>query len=235
MKSAVIYCRVSSAKQKEEGSSLMMQPELLKKYCDLHQMNIINTFVDGGNSAYKNPNGNKRVGFAQVMEMVKNKQVDCVVVYSITRFARNTRQFLECLDVMKNNDIAFHSYKENIDTSSAMGMFFLTIMAALAQLESAQTGERIKDVKGQNKEMKRTYSSPVYGYENDLANKKLIPIESELQVVKSIFDMKNVQKLSYRKIVSRLNERNIPTKLGGSWHTSTIEKILNNSLHKESM
>ena len=60
---------------------------------------------------------------------------DVVVVESISRFARNTRDLLELVDKLTAKEVEFISLKEAIDTSTPTGKFMLTIFGAVAELE----------------------------------------------------------------------------------------------------
>ena len=60
---------------------------------------------------------------------------DTVVVESISRFARNTRDLLELVDKLSAKGVEFVSQKEAIDTSSPTGKFMLTVFGAVAELE----------------------------------------------------------------------------------------------------
>jgi site-specific DNA recombinase len=222
---AIAYIRVSSKLQAEEGTSLLVQEEKIRKYAELNDIEIIEVFKDEGISGYS---GKKRPGFEKVMEIVREKKVQSVIVYSISRFARNTRQTLESVNQMTKNNIEFHSVTEKIDTGSAQGKFFLTVISALAELESAQTGERIKDNMAQNKKNGRVYSAPVFGYDNDKENHKLIPNE-ERKIVEEIILLKASN--SYHEIARTLNEKNIPTKKGGKWYGKTVYNVINNSIN----
>lgn len=66
---------------------------------------------------------------------------DTLVVESISRFARNTKDLLELVEQLNTNGVIFISLKENIDTTTPMGKFILTIFGAVAELER----EYIKD------------------------------------------------------------------------------------------
>ena len=60
---------------------------------------------------------------------------DTVIVESISRFARNTRDLLELVECLTEKEVEFISKKEAIDTSTPTGKFMLTIFAAVAELE----------------------------------------------------------------------------------------------------
>lgn len=60
---------------------------------------------------------------------------DTVIVESISRFARNTRDLLELIELLSAKEVIFISKKEAIDTTTATGKFMLTIFGAVAELE----------------------------------------------------------------------------------------------------
>ena len=69
----------------------------------------------------------------KMMQFVR--QGDTVIVESISRFARNTKDLLELVDQLSAKGVEFVSQKEAIDTSTPAGKFMLTVFAAVAELE----------------------------------------------------------------------------------------------------
>jgi len=63
------------------------------------------------------------------------REGDTVIVESISRFARNTRDLLELIDYLNRKNVEFVSKKESLDTSTPTGKFMLTIFGAVAELE----------------------------------------------------------------------------------------------------
>ena len=63
------------------------------------------------------------------------REGDTVIVESISRFARNTKDLLELVEQLKEKNVTFISKKETIDTNTAAGQFMLTVFGAMAQLE----------------------------------------------------------------------------------------------------
>lgn len=219
------YVRVSTKDQAINGTSLISQNEFIEQYAKMNGLVLESILSDEGVSA----SSTKRPAFNAIMQLVKEKKTSAIIVYSISRFARNTRQLLEAVDIMKKNNIRFVSCKESIDTSTAIGQFFLTLVGSLAELESSQTGERIKDVKKNNKSSNRTYSAPIYGFDN---NKKdhILVVNDEMKTVKTILELYK-EKKSFGWIATKLNTENIPTKNAGKWHRSTVRNICNNSVY----
>ncbi|MGK0468762.1 recombinase family protein [Clostridium sp.] len=67
--------------------------------------------------------------------MAALKSGDKLVVDSISRFARNTKDLIELIEKLNNKGVIFVSLKEAIDTTTPTGMFMLTVFGAVAQLE----------------------------------------------------------------------------------------------------
>ena len=70
-----------------------------------------------------------------MMEYVRRG--DTVIVESISRFARNTRDLLELVEKLSAKGVEFVSKKEAIDTTTPTGKFMLTVFGAVAELERA--------------------------------------------------------------------------------------------------
>jgi DNA invertase Pin-like site-specific DNA recombinase len=70
------------------------------------------------------------------------REGDIVIVESISRIARNTKDLLNIIETLTNKGVDFISQKENIDTSTPQGKFMLTIFGALAEFEREQTLQR---------------------------------------------------------------------------------------------
>jgi DNA invertase Pin-like site-specific DNA recombinase len=82
----------------------------------------------------------------KLKEMLDNlKEGDTVVVESISRLARSTRDLFYLLDKFQEKGVDFVSQKESFDTSNPQGKFMLTIFAAVAELERDQTEQRQKE------------------------------------------------------------------------------------------
>lgn len=79
----------------------------------------------------------------ELKEMLKFvREDDTVIVESISRLARNTKDLLNIIDELNKKNVSFVSKKENIDTRTPQGKFMLTVFGALAELERECTLER---------------------------------------------------------------------------------------------
>ena len=113
------YCRCSTAEQNLDRQIIAMSK--LK----IPQDNIFMDKQSGKNTA--------RPGLQKLLATVK--QGDTVVVESVSRFARNTRDLLALIDKLSAKGVEFVSQKEHIDTATPTGKFMLTVFGAVAELE----------------------------------------------------------------------------------------------------
>lgn len=123
----IAYIRVST----EEQNTL--RQEILMK-----ELNVTKCFIDkcsGKNT--DRPELKKLLDFARAG--------DTIIVESISRFARNTKDLLQLIDLLKEKEISFVSKKENIDTTTPSGKFMLTIFAAVSELERDYILQRQKE------------------------------------------------------------------------------------------
>ena len=98
-------------------------------------------FSDEGISGAKH----SRPGLDKMMAEVRSGNIEKVIVYSFSRFARSVTHLLSALEEFKKYNTAFISYTEQVDTNSPMGRAFFTIIAAISQLERELIVERVKN------------------------------------------------------------------------------------------
>ena len=121
------YIRVSTKEQSTIRQELLMQ--------DL-----------GVEKVYIEKISGKNTNREQLKEMLGYvREGDVVVVESISRFARNTKDLLELIEILDQKKVNFISKKETIDTSTPQGKFMLTVFGAMAELEREYTLDRQKE------------------------------------------------------------------------------------------
>lgn len=218
------YCRVSTDKA-EQISSLKNQQDFFKGFAEKNGHNLIKIYSDEGISGKQTKN---RTGFNQMMSDAENHLFEMLVVKDISRFARNTVDFLIAIRKLKGLGIetVFLSVNQTILTS---GEFMLTIFSALAQEESANLSSRIKFGKHQSALMGKVPNF-IYGY--DRIDKFSLKVNQEqAKVVKMIFKF-YCKGFGTRQIANKLTMDNIPTyKNCSNWSPKTICRMLSNPIY----
>lgn len=121
------YVRVST---KEQNTA--RQEELMK--------------ILGADKIYIDRMSGKDTERPALQDMMKfAREGDSVIVESISRFARNTKDLLELTEELNNKHVQFISQKENIDTNTPAGKFMLTIFGAVAELEREYIRQRQRE------------------------------------------------------------------------------------------
>ncbi len=139
MKIARIYIRVSSQEQAEEGYSIPAQKEKLTAFCKAKDYIIADMYIDGGFSG----SNMDRPGLQKLLEDIKTKDTDAIIVYKLDRLSRSQKDTLYLIeDVFLANNIAFVSMQESFDTSTAFGRAMVGILSVFAQLERENIRER---------------------------------------------------------------------------------------------
>lgn len=220
MKTAYAYIRVSHKNQVEFGGSLEAQVDLIQKYCEMFGLKLVKTFSDKGISGRTI---DKRPGFQQMLSELEEGKADVLVIPKLDRAFRNTKDAIETATFLEKVNVEFHSVREKIDTSSAMGKFFFQTMSALAELESNTISERIKTVQDhRRREGKRVGQRIPFGYklgEND----KLLPEETEQKALRIIVD--NYGAISADSIATQLQKLGLKHRNGRAFTRHHVRNI----------
>lgn len=118
------YTRVSTPEQNIER-----QTELMK------QLGVEKVYIDKASGKDTN-----RPELQKMMKFIRSG--DTVVVESLSRFGRNTRDLLTLVEELTSKEVEFVSQKEAINTTTPSGRFVLTVFAAMAELERAYIRQR---------------------------------------------------------------------------------------------
>ena len=208
---ALLYARVSTAMQVNDGVSLDVQERQLITAAEFHGFEEWDVIREEGKSG-KNIKG--RPVLQKALKDLESKEADALIVTRIDRLARSTSDFLSIVDVATKHGWRLILLDLNLDTSSYQGRFVTTVMSALAELERGIISERQKDV-----HKDRRAQGIVWG-------KDMGPMNRTPQELKDRILSERSSGRSYREIASRLNNEEIPTQNGKSWYATTVKNIL---------
>lgn len=172
----------------------------------------------------------KRTGFNRLLRHCKEGRIDRIICKSISRFARNTIDTLNCVRQLRQltPPVGVYFEKENIDTLDATGELILTILSALAQEESNSISRNIKwaiQWKFQRGEPMVDLSR-MLGYDKGPNGEWVINPE-QAGIVRYIFD-RYVCGVSANAIANELNSMGKKTVKGGIWRADSVFYILHN-------
>lgn len=223
-KIAGLYIRVSTEDQAREGFSLPEQEKRLRAMCEFKGYEVYDVYKDAGISA---KTGNKRPDFERLLQDIKDKKVNTIVVLKLDRLTRSVSDWEKILTFLEENEAFLDCANDDINTTNANGKMISRILTSVSQQEIERTSERTKiGLAGAIKVGHIPHQAPL-GYKR--VDKTLIPDVATKDVVIRIFEMYH-NGLSYKKISNILNEEQVLNKT--NWRDSTVVGILQNEIYK---
>jgi len=231
MEKAVCYLRVSTEEQARHGVSLAAQEEKLLAYCQMSGLEPVAMLREEGVSGSKPLGG--RPGGAELLKQVTRKEVKHVVAMKLDRLFRDAADALNQTKAWDKAGVALHLVDmggQALNTSTAMGRFFLGMMSSFAELERNLIAERTSTALTHKKMHREAYGPTPYGFDREGDVLAMNPQEQE-----AVVKIRNWREAgwSLRRIVEELNRLAIPTKKGGRWHPCTVSYLLQNNLYME--
>lgn len=225
-KIAGIYIRVSTEDQAREGFSLGEQEEKLRQLCKYKDFEIFKVYKDAGISA---KNMKDRPAFQQMLEDMKAGKLNYIVAYKLDRVTRSVRD----LEVLISTLEEYHCYlicdRDDVNTSTANGRFFVRMLTVLSQLEIEIVSERTKF--GLNGAIKAGHipGKVPLGYYRDTDKTLKVDVTTK-DIVLRIFEM-YLEGKSYQAISNILNKEKVLSPNNKKWCDSTIDIIINNKIY----
>lgn len=212
---------MSTEEQSREGVSLEMQAAKIRAYCMLNDLELTGIVEDAGISG-KSIKG--RPGVQSVLDMVRTRIVDALIIYKLDSLARNTAECLEISKLMDKSMCALHSITEKLDTSNALGRLFFTLTAALAEMERGLISERTTAALAQKRAKgEKTGGDCPYGY--TAIEGRLVPSIEEQRAISRIRSLR-AEGCSLRGIVAVLQSERYRTRKGTLFSKTQVGRIL---------
>jgi len=236
-KTAAIYARVSSERQKEEGT-IASQTALLLEYAKAHELSVPSEWIfeDEGYSGATLA----RPGLERLRDLAAEGQIEVVLIYAPDRLSRKY-----AYQVLLTEEFCRHGV-ETIFLKSAAAetpeeRLMLQFQGMIAEYERAQIAERTR--RGKRHRAKagcvNVLCGAPYGYryirKSEHSQAYYDIVEGQAEVVRNIFGWYTQELLSIGAIARRLNEEQIPTRSGrGFWERSTVWGMLRNPAYQGS-
>lgn len=199
------YLRVSTDEQARSGLGLDAQSATVQAEADRRGWEHVEWVTDEGVSGGTAPCD--RDGLGQVLATIGSG--DVVIVAKLDRLSRSALDFLDLADRAESEGWSLIVLDLGLDMTTPMGRFTATILAAVAELErqliAARTREALASLKAQGQRLGR-------------------PVELPDDVRHRIADARE-RGDTFQAIADRLNDEEVPTARGGTWHSATVLKV----------
>jgi site-specific DNA recombinase len=223
---AVLYLRVSTQEQAREGISLAAQEARVRAYCTLRGLHVAEVVTDAGVSGGKPMQS--RAGGQRILDLVQQGTVGHVIAYKLDRLFRDCADCLTVTAAWDKRSIALHLVDlggQTLDTSSAMGRFFLTVMAGAAELERNLIRERTSEAMGYVRSQGRKTGGDVpYGF--TVAAGGTLVVDEEEQIMLAAIRTARQHGYSQRQVVAELAQQGFTTRKGTPLILRQVQRIM---------
>ena len=231
---ALAYIRVSSQRQADEGVSLDAQKRRILDYANFKNIPldesdiIIEKGVSGGIPLWDRPRGRT------LKRKLASGQYQHLISMKIDRLFRVTSDMLNTVDDLNDAGIDLHIVDmggQAIDTTTAIGRLFLTIVGAMAEMERGLISERTQEGMDQLKAMNKKFTQSIYGWD-ETPQGDLVPNWNEQNVIDYMYWQVEKNGMSATSVAKNLNKEGLKGKRGGNWSATSVLKVLRNPFHE---
>ena len=219
------YARVSSSSEDQLNSYRVQNQYYSELISGNPDWEMVDIYADEGITG---TSVEKREDFQRMMQDCRKGKIDRILVKSISRFARNTKDCLAAVRELKELGVSVQFEEQGIDTSKVSSEMVTAIMASLAQKGSESISSNVR-WGVQKRMLDGTFisSSVPYGYEMFHGQLRILP--SEAQFVKWIFQA-YLSGLNAQSIAEQMNQAYALLGIENTrkWHNTTILYILSN-------
>lgn len=230
LKRAVIYCRVSTKEQVDEGNSLNTQEKNCREYALKTGYEIIDKFIEQGESAKTTdrPELQKMMGYCAQ----KKNNINAVIIYKLDRISRNTDDYSQIRILLKRYGVEIKSTTEYFENTPA-GRFMENIIANVAQFDNDVRTERsVGGMRDATREGRYVWKAPV-GYKNTkIAGKATITQNEFAPLVKKAFELVASNLTPIEEVRRTIIKEGLVSSNGKPLSTSHFFKVLQSELYK---
>ena len=236
MQRAVLYLRVSTARQAEHDVSIPDQKRQGEAYCEARNLQLVETFIEPGASA----TNDRRPEFQRMIEAGTSKPApfDVVVVHSFSRFFRDHFELEFYVRKLAKNGVKLVSITQEMG-DDPMHVMMRQIMALFDEYQSKENAKHVmRALKENARQGFWNGSLPPIGYRTVAAETRGAKVKKKIEIdplhadtVRLIYRLAlegdgTTGQMGVKNIVSYLNSRRIFTRDGGRWGIGQVHRIL---------
>jgi len=226
----VLYARVSTDMQAEEGLSIPAQINEMHEFVERRGWTIVGEFIDPGYSG----SSMYRPGLQGLIQAVEQGNCEVMLVHELSRLSRSIFDTFRIFEQLGEGGVGFASVKDpDFDFSTPQGRLFLTMLSAINQYyldllkQHTAKGKRQRARQG-------LYNASIipHGYKN-IGDAQTPPEieEKEAEAIVLAFQTYATGTASYQDVADRLNEAGYRTRKGKRFGKDTIDDMLRNPFY----
>jgi len=229
-KRAVIYCRVSTKEQVDDGNSLVSQERICREYAHKEGYELVEIFIEKGESAKTAD----RQEWQRLLAFCENKKnaIDAVIAYKIDRISRNIADYSYFKVRLKKHNVNIKSVTEFFEDTPA-GRFMENIIANVGQFDNDVRTERsVGGMREAVLEGRYVWMAP-YGYDNvrDVRGKATIKPNDKAPLMKEVFESIAQRMYSSDQIRLIMAEKGLVNKNGSPITRGNFFRLIRNPLY----
>ncbi len=239
LRTAAIYCRVSTTAQSEEGTSLASQEAACRAHAKVlgYSVGPIFTDVHSGGDLFG------RDGMTDLLRAIRQREVGIVIAYALDRLSRSQIHFGLIYSEADHAGIPIELVTEKLD-DTPVGRFVMAANSFSAEIEREKIRER--SLRGKKTRVQsgkiHNHSAELYGYRRDKERGVRTVYASEARIVQRIFAAIAYEGTTVRSLARDLNSDDVPAPSAGKrvykdgrvcrWNPSTLYRILADPSYK---
>lgn len=234
---ALIYCRVSTEEQAQEGFSLDAQERFCREYATNNDLRVIGVFRDEGKSG----TNLERPALKNLLDQCqKDSSINAVIIQETDRLARNTKDHLTVKALLQKSQIKLISVAQPMLDDSPEGNMIDTIIASVNQFQSDQNSRKTR--KGLKEKFDDGWwpgwaplgykNVPVGGTQSGRKARKVVRNDPDAwELVKSGFKLYLAGDRNVDEIINILHRKGLRSKTGKKIPHSVMAKLLQNPFY----
>jgi len=229
-KRAVIYCRVSTKEQVQEGNSLNTQEKICREYCLKNGYEVVEVFVEQGESA-------KTADRTELKKLLsfcatKGNHIQAIIIYKIDRLSRNTDDYSQLRLMLKHYGVEIRSTSEHFE-NTPVGRFMENTMANIAQFDNDIRTERsVGGMREAVREGRYVWNAPL-GYNNVKINGRstIAPDPILFPLIQQTFELIASNKYPTAEVRKIMETRGLLNKSGKPFCTSFFYRVIQRQIY----